>query len=66
LACFIRLCDLAANGWLYRQKRALADKSQKAKKAIGVNPTQKRRTTPLLSGASGVRRVANLSLNFAL
>jgi len=45
-----------ANGWLHRQKRDLAGKCQKAKKASGVNPAQKRRTTPLLSGASGVRR----------
>jgi hypothetical protein len=26
------------NGWLYRQKRDLAGKCQKAKKASGVNP----------------------------
>jgi hypothetical protein len=51
---------LVAGGW------GLADKSQKAKKASGVNPTQKRRTTPLLSGASGVGCVLEFQkcLNF--
>jgi hypothetical protein len=29
---------LPPNGWLYRQKRALAGNCQKAKKASGVNP----------------------------
>lgn len=33
---------------------ALADKSQKAKKSQWSESTQKRRTTPLLYGASGV------------
>ena len=52
------------NGWLYRQKRDLADKSQKAKKASGVNPTQKRRTTPLLSGASGFGTLYDCKIPF--
>ena len=42
---------MRANGKLHRQKRDLAGKTQKAKKASGVNPTQKRRTTPLLPAA---------------
>jgi len=43
-----------ANGWHHRRKRALAGKTKKAKMPLALIP-QKRRVTPLLSGACGVR-----------
>jgi len=55
----------APNGWLHRQKQALAGNCQKAKKASGVNPIKSGEPPRFCSSGSGVGQVLQDGLSFA-